>query len=313
MFAIGIREVRVALDEKADEIQREFVKTSREIRELSRKITEFEGAELDALHEEQDKLRVLQQELADSVNEWREKARHVQRQRTEETLRTYLNELLPTAEGKLKATIERSLLLMDATEEEFAELMEVERRPSDQTQAGRLLERARISYELRASDPAERQRAAVEFANRSGMALDDASIQEIEAAIEDDDPLVQEIAILTTIQLHKFRAMRVADLDISHESVKRLCGLNHPTVIPVLIEILESPRTGFVTEGKESVEIQNGRSRMVALLRLVKWHTNEARIAIQLRTFDQDKQIVAAAERTLELFPGPWSGAIEKG
>jgi hypothetical protein len=312
MFAIGIREVRNALDEKADEIQRNFVTTSRELREVGRKIMEARGAELEELKKAQEELREKQQHFADEVNEWREKARNIQRHRTEESLKAYLNELLPNAEGRLKATIERSLVLMDATAEQFEALMADENRPSEQTPAGRLLERARISYDLRGSDPGERLRAAVEFANRTGMALNDEMLAEIEEAIDDPDPLVQDVAILTSIQLHRFRAMRVADLDVAHSSVKRLSAIKHPSVIPVLIEILENPRTGFITQGKEPVETPNVRSRMVALLRLVKWHTNEAKNAIQKRKFDPEHEIVAAAKRALELFPDQWTGMLKK-
>lgn len=312
MFAIGIREVRNALDEKADEIQREFVATSRELRDLGGKMLETRGPELDELKNTQEALRKKQQQLADTVNEWREKARNIQRHRTEESLKAYLNQLLPDAEGRLKATIERSLVLMDATAEQFEELMAEENKPSEQTPAGRLLERARISYELRGSDQGERLRAAIEFANRSGMALNDEILAEIEEAIGDSDPLVNEIAILTIIQLHRFRAMRVADLGVAHASVKRLSSINHPSVIPVLIEILDNPRTGFISQGKESIETPNVRSRMVALLRLVKWHTNEAKNAIHKRVFDPEQEIVAAAKRTLELFPDQWTGTLKK-
>jgi hypothetical protein len=312
MFAIGIREVRNALDEKADEIQREFVAMSRELRDLGGKILETHGPELDELKNTQDALRKKQQQLADEVNAWREKARNIQRHRTEESLKAYLNQLLPNSEGRLKATIERSLVLMDATAEQFEELMAEENRPSEQTPAGRLLERARISYELRGSDPGERLRAAIEFANRSGMALNDEILAEIEEAIGDSDPLVNEIAILTIIQLHRFRAMRVADLEVAHASVKRLSSINHPSVIAVLIEILDNPRTGFISRGKESIETPNVRSRMVALLRLVKWHTNEAKNAIQKRVFDPEQEIMAAAKRTLELFPDQWTGKLKK-
>ena len=134
---------------------------------------------------------------------------------------------------------------------------------------------------------------------------------EIEAAIDDSDPLVRELAILTTAQLHRFRALRVADLDVVHESVQYLSRMTHTSVIPILVEILESPRTGFIIEEGETIESNNDRSRMVALLRLVEWHTTEAKAAVQARHFDRDEHIVKAADRALELFPDPWSGPLK--
>jgi hypothetical protein len=49
----------------------------------------------------------------------------------------------------------------------------------------------------------------------------------------------------------------------------------------------------------------------VAVLRLIEWHTPDARQAVQARLFDRDEQIVRAAERALELFPGEWSGPLK--
>ncbi len=99
--------------------------------------------------------------------------------------------------------------------------------------------------------------------------------------MDDPDPLVAELATLTTIQLYRFRATRFADLDVAHEAVQYLAKLNHPRVIPVLAEVAEQRRVGYTREGDESVERHNDRSRMVALLRLVKWHTPEAKKTIR--------------------------------
>ena len=179
------------------------------------------------------------------------------------------------------------------------------------TSVQRLLERARIEYDLRGSDTSVRMREAIAFANRPGMGQDEEALTEIEAAMQDSDPLVRELAILTTVQLHRFRAIRVADLDIVHESVQYLSRMTHPSVIPILIEILDNPRTGFVIEEGETIESNNDRSRMVALLRLVEWHTADAKAAIQARQFDRDEHIVKASDRALELFPGSWSGPLK--
>jgi hypothetical protein len=143
------------------------------------------------------------------------------------------------------------------------------------------------------------------------MAQDDEALAEIEAAVEDSDPLVRELAILTTAQLHRFRALRVADLDIVHDSVQYLSRMTHSSVIPILVEILENPRTGFVIEEGETRESDNDRSRMVVLLRLVEWHTADAKVAVQGRQFDRDEHIVKASDRARELFPGPWSGPLK--
>ena len=179
------------------------------------------------------------------------------------------------------------------------------------TQAGRLIQRARTDFDLRRSDVGARQRAAVEFANRPGVAQQDDLVEEIEAAIDDPDPMVQEIAVLTMIHLHKFRCMRVADLDMSYASVQKLASLNNLATVPVLIEVLENPRTGFV-QGDDGAmeEAGNNRSRMVALLRLIEWHTPDARLAVQKVRFDQDPDIVKTADRALELFPEDWSGPL---
>ena len=75
--------------------------------------------------------------------------------------------------------------------------------------------------------------------------------------------------------------------------------------------MLENPRTGYVEEQEDTVESDNSRSRMVALLRLVEWHTPEAQFAIQGRKFDKDPHIIRAAERALDLFPGAWAGPLK--
>jgi hypothetical protein len=51
---------------------------------------------------------------------------------------------------------------------------------------------------------------------------------------------------------------------------------------------------------------------MVALLRLVEWHTLEAQMTIRNMKFDQDPHIVKAADRALTLFPEPWAGTLPR-
>jgi hypothetical protein len=312
MIAMGIRQVEDALNHKGDQIQREFVELSDELDDLGRKILETRGEERVALREKQKSLRTRQVELAEEVNIWRDRARQVKQQRGLDGLRAYLEELLTLEEPVVTPAVEQSLHLMELPEEERLKYFSSEEQKGATTPAGRLIERARMEYDLRTSDNALRQRAAVEFSNRPGIAQDDAILAEIEAALDDQDPIVRETLVLTAIQLHRFRAMRTADLDVAHESVKRLCEINHPGVIPVLIEIVENPRSGFTREGSESVEVENNRSRLIALLRLIEWHTAEAQNCVRTRLFDRDPHIIKAAKRALELFPDPWTGPLKQ-
>ncbi len=311
VFALGLSDLQKAIDGKANEIQKEFVTLSRELEDINRNLLDLLGEELAQMREEQAALRERQAELAAEVNQWRERARDVIRQRSEETLKAYLNELLPLSEGALKKVIERTLRMIEAPEEELERLALEEKAQGDRTPVNRLIERVRTSYDLRGSESRARQRAAVEFSNRAGMVMDDDVISELDLAVKDSDPLVSELANLTLIQLHKFRALRFAELDSAHESVKQLAKINHLSVVPALIEVLENPRTGFVTRDSQVEETGNTHSRMVALLKLVKWHTSDAQMAIRMRRFDQNGQIVSAAERALELFPGDWTGPLE--
>ena len=310
MIGLGLRQLQDAMNRKADDVQREFIALSERIDEVGKEILESRDEERKRLREKQATLRSEHQGLAEETNLWRERARAVMQKSGREGLRDYLNELLELGEEMLKPAIEHVFYILDAPEEELARLQE-SFEPQKLTPAGRLIERSRTEYDLRGSDPIVRHREAVSFANRPGIAQDDEALAEIEAAMDDPDPLVRELAILTTIQLHRFRALRVADLDLVHESVQYLARINHLAVIPVLVEILETPRTGFTSGEEGAVESDNGRSRMVALLRLVEWHTAKAKSAVHGRKFDRDSHIVKAAERALELFPGSWSGPLK--
>ncbi len=116
-----------------------------------------------------------------------------------------------------------------------------------ETPAARLLKRARTEYDMRGTDPDATTAHGGRVRQSAGMAQDDDAILEIEEALKDPDPLVREVAALTAIQLHRFRALRVADLDVAHRSTQKLAQIKFPAAIPVLVEILEKPRTGFVT------------------------------------------------------------------
>lgn len=311
VIGLGLRQVQGALNRRADVCQREFVTLSEQLDALGRKMVEVGPEQRQELRNEQNQLRTKQQELAAEINEWRDRGRRVLQQNSQSSLRDYLNGLLELEDPGVTAAVQHALFLLDAPEEELAKLAENPLERVQLTAAGRLLQRARTEYDLRGSDPAPRRREAVEFANRSGVGQDDGLLAEIEAAINDPDPLVHEIALLTAIQLHRFRALRVADLAVSHASVQRLAQVNDRNVIPVLIEIVEKPRTGYVEGEQGAQELENSRSRMVALLRLIEWHTPDAKQAVQARLFDRDEQIVRASERALELFPGEWSGPLK--
>ena len=300
-----------ALDSKADSIQREFIAAGDELDEIARQLLDAEPDQREPSREKQRILRDRQRDLAGEVNEWRDRARGVRSQPGQHTLREFLNDLLKLDDPLLTPSVKYALYLLDAPEEELEALMQQEETTVVTTQAGRLIQRARTDFDLRRSDVGARQRAAVEFANRPGVAQQDDLVEEIEAAIDDPDPMVQEIAVLTMIQLHKFHCMRVADLDMSYASVQKLTSLNNLATVPVLIEVLENPRTGFV-QGDDGAmeEAGNNRSRMAALLRLIEWHTPDAKLAVHKVRFDQDPDIVKTAERALELFPEDWSGPL---
>jgi hypothetical protein len=309
VIGLGLRQVQEALSRKADEIQREFVAASERLEEIGRMLLEVTEDERRPLRGEQTALRERQQVLADEINVWRERGRRVLTQPGQNSLRAYLNELLALEDAGVTPAVKHAIYLLDAPDEELERLSASPQR-SVETPAARLLKRARTEYDMRGTDPAARLRSAVEFANRPGMAQDDDAIQEIEAALQDADPLVREVAALTAIQLHKFRALRIADLDVAHRSAQRLAQIKYPAAIPVLVEILEKPRTGFVPGPSGPEEKDNSRSRMVALLRLVEWHTGEAQKALRARQFDRDPNIVKAAARALDLFPGEWTGPL---
>ena len=313
MIGLGLRQLQETLNRKADAVQHEFVSLSERLDKLSKLLLETRGEEHDKLKSEQKGLRARQVAVADEVNLWRQRARGVIQQRGGMTLRAYLEELLLIEDEEVREAVQYALHLMDAPPEELERLLEAQQQPQEsKTPASRLLERARKEYDLRGTDLGPRLRAAVEFANRPGMALDLDTVAEMEAAMDDGDPLVREVAILTTIQLYRFRAMRTADLDVAHHAVQILARLPHAAVIPVLIEIVENPRSGYAVSSGETVEGDNNRSRMVALLRLVEWHTTEAQTAVRARKFDRDSSIVRAAERALELFPGEWAGPLQR-
>lgn len=310
MIGLGLRQVQDALNRKADDIQHAFVGLSERLEQLSKEIMEVRGEDRAQLRAEQDSLRTKQAELADEINTWRQRARSVVQQHGETALRAYLEELKTLGDSLITFAVDQALRALDSPEEVLAEMEAGQRNTGPATPVSRLLQRARSEYDMRGSDVGPRQRAAVEFANRPGMGQDEKASAELEAAQEDADPVVREVALLTLVQLLRFRAMRLAELDRAHEAVQKLASLQHMAAIPVLVEVVATQRSGFVQGTAGAEESTNQRSRMVALLRLVEWHTAEAQVALRALRFDRDPHIVKAAEKALNLFPGAWKGPL---
>ena len=306
MLGLGLRQLQEAINRKADAVQREFILVSERLKAIGLQLVETHEADRDRLLAEQEQLRERQLAIAEEVNHWRSRAREVVLKGEEDELRGFLQDLAAAGDETVRAAVDRTLQALDNPE---ADQAGAELRGAFQpaTGAARLIERARTEYDLRGPDPGARQRAAVEFAHRPGMAQDEQAAAQIEAALEDLDPIVREVALLTLVQLHRFRALNLADLEAAHESVRQLARLNHPAVIQPLIEIVSHPRSGYV-QGQED---RNDNSRMLALTRLIEWHTAAARAAVQARQFDSDSRIVRVAARALELFPGEWNGPLK--
>jgi hypothetical protein len=309
VLGLGLRQVQDAINKKADEVQHEFVAVSDELDAVGRKILEVRGDDRAQLRGEQEALRAKQAELAEEVNRWRERARAVTQQHGETSLRAYLEELKTLGDPVITFSAQQALEMMDAPEEAL-ERLQAGQEARALTPAQRLLQRARMEYDLRSGDIGPRQRAGVEFANRPGQALDDSALAELEAGRQDADPLVAETATLACIQIYRFRAVRLAELDRAHEAVVMLAAVEHRAAVPALIDVAAHPRTGFFTTAQGTTEGDNGKSRMVALLRLVEWHTPDAQAAVQQLRFDRDAHVAKAAEKSLQLFPGDWRGPL---
>ncbi len=305
MINQGLRQLQEALNQKADTIQREFTAIGEKLRGLGRRITETHGEEQAALLAEQESLHQSRQALAEEVNVWRDRARVVFRSSDEADLRHYLDEMMAAGDEAVRAAAERALYLMNATDEELAQLAEQQNRARPTTPAGRLVERARTEFDLRGQDASYRQRAAIEFSNRPGLAQNDDALAELEAAASDPDPIVNEVVTLTLIQMYRFRAVRLADLDIGLAATEKLTRINHPAAIPALIEIAQAHRPGFTHANDAVVESNNRSMREAAILRLAAWNTPQDLAAVQARRQDRDSYIVEVANRALGAVSAP--------
>ncbi len=308
MIGQELRQLQNVLNRKADAVQREFIAVSEKLHRLERTILETAAADRGPLVAEQEALHATQEALGGEINLWRDLARDVLRQPEGQALDAYLRQLSGADDESVRAAVERVLYLLNAPEEELAQVVHSQTESRSATPVGRLVQRARAEFDLRGDDPAPRRQAAFEFANRTGMAQNEEALAELEAALAtaDADPHVNELVTLTVIQIHRFRATHLADLDAAQTSVQRLARLKHAAVLPVLAEILATPRTGFIHRKGATVEGNNLTSRLAALACLVEWHTAESLAAVQARQRDREPQIAQMAIRALELFPGEW-------
>jgi hypothetical protein len=306
MIGRSLRQLQAVLDGKADALQHEFVAAGDRVRAIGSQLASMPPDEVPALLAEQQALRAKQHALADEINLWRDRARGVLRQPGEDALQTYLQSLQAIDDAAVQAAAAHALTMLATPEEELARMADAQTRARPTTPVGRLAERARSDYDLRGDDPAPRRRAAFEFARRPGLAQDDATLAELEAALNDPDAQVRELLTLALIQIHRFRALSLADLDTGLAAVERLARVEHPAVIPVLIEIVETARTGFVRGDTGMVASHNRRERILAMRRLAAWRTPEAQAALRARRFDREAEIVDAATQLLEANPGDW-------
>jgi hypothetical protein len=308
VIILELRGVQQALELKVNSLQHEFTSIADRLAALRRKWIEEEEPERPKIVAEQETLKQTQLAFADKVNIWRDRLRAIESPQSEQAQQKLLQDLLTCGEEDVVRAVKEAQRLLAMDPEEKAALLNRTSSVLATSPVGRLLERARTSYDLRNDGPAAWQRAAVEFANRTSMAQDDSALEELEAAIGQTDPIVADVAIRTLVEILRFRALRVAELEISHRAVQRLTKIKNPLVIPILIEIVGKSRTGYVKTESELKEESNNASRLIALIALVEWRTKEAQDAIRSRTFDQDLQIENAALRALEAFPGDWSG-----
>ncbi len=308
MVILELRELAIVLDRKAAAIQREFTSIADNLAILRRKWVEEEETERPRIVKEQEALKDKQMLLADQVNVWRDRIRAIENPSGEKAMLTALEELLGCGDVEVVEAVKRAKQIMAMDPEEKAALFNKAAAATANTPVGRLVQRAQTSYDLRSGGARVRQETAVEFSNRSGMSQDESIIADLEAALEDPDPVVSDVAIRTLVQILRFRAVRAAELDTGQAAVQKLVKIQNPVVIPVLIEILKNPRQGYLLVDGNLQEGSNGPARLLALIALVEFRTKEAQDVIRMRRFDKDSNIANAAERALEAFPGEWSG-----
>jgi hypothetical protein len=308
LVILELRELAMVLDRKVTALQKEFTSLADQLAVLRRKWTEEEESERPRIVKEQEALKEKQLLLAEQVNVWRDRLRAIENPSGEKAILNALEEFLGCGDAEVVKAVQRAKELFAMDPEEKAALFNKAAAATSNTPVGRLVQRAQTSYDLRNGGPAVRQEVAVEFSNRSGVAQDDEIISELEIAMQDSDPIVSDVAMRTMVQIFRFRAVRAAELDTGHAAVQKLVKIQNPIVIPVLIEIMKNPRQGYIVVDGNLQEGSNDNTRLLALIALVEFRTKEAQDAIRMRRYDRDPNIVNAAERALQAFPGDWSG-----
>jgi hypothetical protein len=311
LVILELRELAMVLDRKVTAIQREFTSLADQLATLRRKWSEEEETERPRIVKEQEALKEKQHLLAEQVNIWRDRVRAIENPSGEQAMKDALEEILGCGDPEVIQAVNRSKEIMAMSPEEKAALFNKAAAATSNTPVGRLVQRAQSSYDLRNGGPVVRQEAAVEFANRSGMAQDENVIVELEAAMQDADPVVSDLALRTIVQIYRFRIVRAAELDTGQAAAQKLVKIRNPIIIPTLIEILKNPRQGYVLVDGNLQEGSNGPARLLALIALVEFRTKEAQDVLRMRRYDRDPNISNAAERALEAFPGDWSGRNE--
>ncbi|MBN1439609.1 MAG: hypothetical protein JW929_09390 [Anaerolineales bacterium] len=306
MIILELRELAMVLDRKVTALQREFTRLADRLVVLRRKWTEEEETERPKILKEQETLKEKQLLLAEQVNIWRDRLRAIENPSGEKALLASLEESLACGDAEVVAAVQRAKQLLEMDPEEKAALFNQTVSAASNTPVGRLIQRAKTSYDLRNGGPVTRQEVAVEFANRSGVAQEDSILSELEAAAQDSDPVVSDVCLRTLVQILRFRAVRAAELDTVHAAVVKLTKIRNSVVVPVLIEIMKNPRQGYLMVDGSLQEQSNGPSRLQALIALVEFRTKEAQTAIRTRRFDKDPSVANAAERALQAFPGEW-------
>src|SRR5258706_8734134 len=148
-----------ALSRKADAVQHEFGVVSDALQALGRRLVSTPRGETGPLRAEQANLREQQLALAAEINVWRERARGLLRQRDEQALQAYLDELAAAGDADIITAV-AALQAADAFAlehpEEAQALLDRQRSGAVTTSpARRLVERARSDYDLR-GDPGVR-------------------------------------------------------------------------------------------------------------------------------------------------------------
>jgi hypothetical protein len=311
LVILELRELAIVLDRKVTAIQREFTSIADQLGVLRRNWVEEEETERPRILKEQEALKEKQMVLAEQVNVWRDRLRTIENPSGEKTMLNALEELLGSGDVEVVNAVNRAKKILAMSPEEKSAIFNKAAAATANTPVGRLVQRAQTSYDLRSGGPSVRQETAVEFSNRSGVAQDETILTELEAAMEDPDPVVSDVAIRALVQILRFRAVRAAELDTGQAAVQRLVKIRNPIVIPVLIEILKNPRQGYILVNGNLQEGSNDSARLLALIALVEFRTKEVQDTLRMRRYDKDPSIANAAERALQAFPGDWSRKTE--